>query len=258
MKNKKFLTLAITLGLLLGSVGISFAVSGGDTYFTQRDPTNSFQQITFLPLPSLPSFPVLDPTVGTIGTVSYTSFGSGLSFGGGALTVANVPESSITNLVSDLASKFAAPGGTTAQYVRGDGTLATLPVNPTRTFNNAASHSIVTTAAAANGFQLSTTQDTSVFYSVNINTTATIAGSADGYVALEIASTNSSTASDWKEISRARNGQAISLAITLQSVQNISSEVMGIVPTGYYVRLRSVNVSGTPTYTYVSGQEVQI
>lgn len=125
-----------------------------------------------------------------------------------------------------------------------------------KSFNNVASHSIVTTAAAANGWQLSSTRDASVFYSVNVNTTATIAGNADGYIVLEVAATNSTTASDWKEVSRTRNGQALSLALTLQSVQNIGGELMNIVPAGYYARLRSVNVSGTPTYTYVSGQEV--
>lgn len=127
-----------------------------------------------------------------------------------------------------------------------------------KSFNNTASHSIVTTAAAANGWQISSTRDASVFYSVNVNTTASIGGAADGYVVLEISATNSTTASDWKEVSRTRNGQTITLALALNSVQNIGGELMNIVPAGYYVRLRSVNVSGTPTYSYVSGQEVQL
>lgn len=132
--------------------------------------------------------------------------------------------------------------------------VATQPAS----FNNTPSHSIVTTAAAANGWQISSTRNASVFYSVNVNTTATIAGNADGYIVLEVAATNSTTASDWKEVSRTRNGQALSLALTLQSIQNIGGELMNIVPAGYYTRLRSVNVSGTPTYSYVSGQEVTL
>lgn len=253
--NKKLKSLAVVVGIIVGSIGISHAATAGDTEIQQRDPTNAFNILNFIPLPAGPAALSIDTATNAIG---YAVYGSGLNFGAGALSVANVPESSVTNLVGDLTSKLTAPLGSTAQYIRGDGTLATLPVPATRSFNNAASHTIVTTAAAANGFQLSSTQDTSVFYTVNVNTTATIAGNADGYVALEIAPTNSTLASDWKEIARARNGQSISLAITLQSVQNISSEVMGIVPTGYYARLRSVNVSGTPVYTFVSGQEVQI
>lgn len=137
--------------------------------------------------------------------------------------------------------------------------LVNLPTLPSAlSFNNTASHSIVTTAGAANGWQISATRNASVFYSVNVNTTATIGGASDGYVVLEIAPTNSATSSDWKEVSRTRNGQTITLALALNSVQNIGSELMNVIPAGYYVRLRSVNVSGTPTYSYISGQEVQL
>lgn len=152
---------------------------------------------------------------------------------------------------------YLAPG-TTGQYLRGDKTWQTLPIAASMVFNNAASHSLITTAAAANGFQLSSTRNVSVFYSVNVLTTATIAGASDGYIVLEIATTNSATASDWKEVSRSRNGQTLSLAIALQSVQNIGSELMNIVPAGYYARLRSVTVSGTPAFSYISGQEATI
>lgn len=127
-----------------------------------------------------------------------------------------------------------------------------------KAFTNNASRSFVTTAAAANGFQLSSTRDAVASYSVQVSTTATIGGNASGYVALEIAATNSTTAADWKEIGRVTNSQTISLAIILQSVQISGGILMGVIPSGYYVRLRTVNVSGTPTYTYNSGQEVLI
>lgn len=167
-------------------------------------------------------------------------------------------QSQITGLVSALAAKFDIPTGNTSQYIRGDGTLANLPTPSPLSFNNTASHSFVSTAAAANGFQLSSTRNTSVFYSVNISTTATIGGSSDGYVVLEISATNSTDANDWKEVSRTRNGQSISLALVLQSVQSLSGELMNIVPAGYYARLRTVTISGTPVFTFVSGQEVQL
>lgn len=146
--------------------------------------------------------------------------------------------------------------GTTAQYYRGDKTWQTLPVAATWVFDMAPSRSIVTTAAAANGWQLSSTRASMASYSVNIATTATIGVASDGYVVMEIAATNSVTASDWKEVGRARSGQTLTLALVLQSVGNNSKQLMGIVPAGYYVRLRSVNASGTPTYTFVSGEEV--
>ncbi len=125
-------------------------------------------------------------------------------------------------------------------------------------FNNSPSLTIQTVAAAANGTQISSTRNANVWYSVTLVSTATIAGSASGYVVLEICPTNSSTAGAWIEIGRVPNGQAVSLAVTLQSVSTGGGQLGGIVPAGYYRRLRSVNVSGTPTYTYNSGQEVQL
>lgn len=124
------------------------------------------------------------------------------------------------------------------------------------TFNNTPSLTIQTVAAAANGNQLSATKNVTVSYSVTIVSTATIAGSQTGYVVLEIAATNSTTAADWTEIGRVPNGQAVSLAVVLQSVSTGGGSIHGVIPAGYYRRLRSVNVAGTPTFTYNSGQEV--
>lgn len=120
---------------------------------------------------------------------------------------------------------------------------------------SAQTHSF-TTGTGATGFQVSTTHDAEVRYNVTIATTATIGGGADGTVVLEIAPTNSATAGDWVEVSRFRNGQAITLALVLQSVQTIAGQLSGFVPKGYYAKLRTINNVGTPTYTYNSGQEV--
>jgi hypothetical protein len=146
--------------------------------------------------------------------------------------------------------------GTSGQYYRGDKTWQTLPVVAALSFNNAPARSIVATAAAANGFQVSSTRNASVSYSSTISTTATIGGAASGYLLLEICATNSATAGDWTAISRSTNGQTVTLAIALQSVQVTGGCVHGIVPAGYYARIRSVNVSGTPSYTANEQQEV--
>jgi hypothetical protein len=129
---------------------------------------------------------------------------------------------------------------------------------PALSVNNSPSITIQTVAAAANGNQISASRNSAVHYSVTMVSTATIAGSASGYVVLEICPTNSTTAGDWIEIGRVANGQAVSLAVVLQSVSTGGGELSGIVPAGYYRRIRSVNASGTPSYTYNSGQEVQL
>lgn len=198
---------------------------------------------------------------GTAGTMAdwtelLSPTGSVTSFNGrtGAVSPASgdYAAGDITGLTE--AAQDAVGAALSSEFVYNDG-ANTIGLRA-RSFNNTASHSIVTTAAAANGFQLSTTRDATVNYSVTIISTATIAGSATGYVALEIASTNSTTAGDWVEIGRTPNGQAVSLAVVLQSVSTGGGQVGGMVPAGYYARLRSVNTAGTPSYSYNSGQEV--
>lgn len=160
--------------------------------------------------------------------------------------------------ISDFteASQDAVGGALSSEFVYNDaGNSVSLRA---KAFTNNASHSIVTTAAAANGFQLSSTRDAFVTYSVTVTTSVQIGvgTNVSGYVLLEIAATNSSTAGDWQEIGRTGNGQNIGLALALSSAQTTPAQVSGIVPIGYYARLRSVNSNGTPTYAYNSGQEV--
>lgn len=126
-----------------------------------------------------------------------------------------------------------------------------------RTINNAPGRSIVSVAAAANGWLVSSANESEVTYSVTISCAVQIGvvTNVEGYVVLEVAATNSVTASDWKEIDRVTNGQNISLALALATTAKVGSGISGIVPNGWYVRIRSVNTSGTPTYVYNSGQE---
>lgn len=128
------------------------------------------------------------------------------------------------------------------------------PATITRTFNNTPSRSIVT-GTGATGFQVSATQDADVQYSPTMVTTASISGNASDVLVFEICSTNSATAGNWIEIGRLSNAQALTLAITLQSVQTTSGLLGGIIPAGYYAKIRAIT-SGTVTNTFVSGQEV--
>lgn len=125
-----------------------------------------------------------------------------------------------------------------------------------RSFNNTPSHPIQTVAAAANGFQISSSKDVMVSYSVLITVTASIASGQSGSVVLEICSTNSSTAGAWTAIGTISSSQTYTLALALQGIQGAGGVLSGMIPAGYYARLRSINTTGTPTYSYVGGQEV--
>lgn len=139
-------------------------------------------------------------------------------------------------------------------YFNGDGSKI-INLSFPMTINNGVSHSTVSSTSST-GFQISTTKKAMVIYSVKISTSSTIAGSSEGKVYLETAATNSTTPSDWTSISKISNGQSLSLALALRIVQPITEPLMGMIPVGNYVRIRSNNISGTPTYTYITGQEI--
>ncbi|CAI3798709.1 hypothetical protein GLGCALEP_02155 [Pseudomonas sp. MM221] len=201
-------------------------------------------------------------------------------------------------VTAGLATKFNTPAGTTTQYVRGDGSLATFPAIPGGTVTSitagtglsggtittsgtismpntgtAGSYANVTTDAQGRvtagtnrsqsaatralntAFQISTTRDAWVSYSVQITVTASISGGQNGDVILEIASDSGFTA-NVQTLAISGLGQTYTLAIALQGVQPQTGVITGYVPAGYYTRLRTVNNTGTPVFSYRAGQEV--
>lgn len=130
-----------------------------------------------------------------------------------------------------------------------------IPQN-TPSVNNNPGRSLVSNASAANGFQVSTTRDADVRYSVTINTSVSLSGNASGYVVVETCPTNSATASDWTEVARVTSGQSGTLVIGLVLNQSGGGQITAFVPAGYYTRIRTVSTSGSPSFTLNSQQEV--
>lgn len=221
-------------------------------------------------------------------------------------------------LTTGLSAKFNTPTGTTSQYVRGDGSLATLPVvptvvsaftndsgyltaitgtqvttalgftpynatNPSAYVNQAgarSSISLTTTGVGAatyssstgvlnvptqtrtfanptrtlnTAFQISTTQDAMVSYAVDITVQAVLIAGASGRVYLEYANEVGFT-TGVTTVTSAGNSTGGVLSITNLGTANLA----GVIPAGKFVRLRTVNVSQTPTFAFMSAQEVLI
>lgn len=166
------------------------------------------------------------------------------------------------NAVSGLSQIFNKP---TIPTIPGNATTSTAglesaadktKLDAVRSFANTPSRTIQTVAAAANGWQLSSTLDSLVSYSVTISTTVSLSGGGAGYVVFEICSTNSATAANWIEIGRVTSSQTGTLVVTLVLTQIGGGTLAGMVPAGYYCRLRSVASTGSPTFGFSSGQEV--
>lgn len=122
----------------------------------------------------------------------------------------------------------------------------TLPNTPSQSL---ASRSLNT------AFQVHASRNAQVQYTVQVTVTASIAGGQNGEVVLEIASDSGFTTSV-QTLDIFGGGQTYTLAIALQGVQPNTGCVRGFVPAGYYARLRTVQNTGTPSFSYRVGQEV--
>jgi hypothetical protein len=129
--------------------------------------------------------------------------------------------------------------------------LTNKPTIPTVT-----SMSFATSSRSLNSaFQVSSTRASYVNYSVDIATTVSLSGGQVGTVYLEYADDSGFT-TNVTEIGRFVNGQTGTLVVGLTLNQTNTAQVQGMIPAGKYVRLRTQNNTGTPTFTYRSGQEV--
>lgn len=104
-------------------------------------------------------------------------------------------------------------------------------------------------------FQISSTKPSLATYSVQCTITASIAGGQNCDIIFEIASDINFT-SNVQTVSIAGTGQTYTLAVAIQGVQPQTAVVSGWVPSAYYARLRPVQNTGAPTFSYRAGQEV--
>lgn len=127
----KKLFIALLLCLITSN---SFAVSANDVRLTQRDATNTANITRDVGFPASSGNGVLVLN-GTSSLPQAATLQGGITFDGTHLTTSGIPQANVSGLVSALSGKYAVPTGTTAQYLRGDGSVSTFPSIPT-TFDN--------------------------------------------------------------------------------------------------------------------------
>lgn len=198
-------------------------------------------------------------TTGVLNVPAYANSGgtvTSVGLTGSDFTISGSPVTGSGSITLALANSGVTAGTYSSVTVNAKGivtaaTSSSAANTPVRT--------IQTVAAAANGWQISSTRNSQVNYSITImaNASGLLAGASSGYVVLEICSTNSATAANWIEIDRVTNGQQFTSILTLTSNQPVGSGLTCfLLLAGWFVRLRSVNVAGTPSFTYNSGMEV--
>lgn len=87
-----------------------------------------------------------------------------------------------------------------------------------------------------------------VAYSVTINTAATLIAGATGRVIMEISPNNLGATPLTLDV--AQSGLSSGL---VNPGSNGTIKLTGVVPVGYYMRLRSINIEGTPAYSSNDG-----
>lgn len=124
------------------------------------------------------------------------------------------------------------------------------PASALRTFANPTR--VVNTA-----YQPSTTNDTLVIGSVEIDASLSLSGGAKGTVTLQYADDSGFT-TNVKTDGEGVNGNTGTLTIGLNTVGAGGGVVVGVVPAGKYYRYLTTNVTGTPTYTVLGTQEISM
>jgi hypothetical protein len=138
--------------------------------------------------------------------------------------------------------------GGAATYNSSTGALNVPNYTPSRSQSSA-------TRALNTAFQISATRDAMASYSVQCVITASIAGGQSCDVILEIA-TDAAFTTGVQTVGIAGTGQTYTLAVALQGVQPQTSQLFGYVPAGYYARIRTVSVTGAPSFSMRAGQEI--
>lgn len=122
------------------------------------------------------------------------------------------------------------------------------PAIGSRTFNNP-------TRSLNTAFQISSSQDASVSYSVDISASLSLSGGQTGTVTLQYADDSGFT-TNVKTVTQASNGNSGTLTIGLGLTQLGTAALSGMIPASKYVKIVTANTSGTPTFTYRNAQEV--
>lgn len=181
-------------------------------------------------------------TLGTITSGTWNAATIDIAKGGTGQTTASAALNALLPSQTGNAGKVLLTDGSNATWTA-TSTPARIQSSPTRSLDSC--------------FQIAPTRDVLANYSVEIASSLSLSGGQDGTVFMEIYNDSGCTTGT-QEVSRIRNGNTGTLTVGLNTVQTSTGNLTGYVPAGKYVKLRTSATTGTPTFTYRSGQEIQL
>lgn len=170
--------------------------------------------------------------------VQLASLGYGICNEGGTISY----ECVTTLFLQKMETIFS---GTTSQYVRGDGSLATLPSVSARTFN-------YPSRTLNSCFQISSTKDADFHYKVDVASGTLLSGTVTGTITAT-SYTNSGCTTDAQIVADGAPSQGAALGV-LSVSQIVPVGIDGTLPAGKWIKLTTANTVGTPTFSIRTAQ----
>lgn len=162
-----------------------------------------------------------------------------------ATQILPVSTGQITGLSTALAAKYDIPAGTTGQYVRGDGSLATFPTAGSRTFNTPS-------RTLSSCFQISATNDADFHYKVDVASGTLLQATATGTVTAT-SYTNSGCTTGARIEADGAPSQSAALGI-LSVAQTVPVGIDGTLEHGRWLKITTAQTVGTPTFAIRANQ----
>lgn len=139
-----------------------------------------------------------------------------------------------------IVSSMVTFSGSTSQYVRGDGSLATFPSAATKTFSSPS-------RALNSCFQISSTLDADFHYKVDVTTGLSLTSGAQGTVTAT-SYTNSGCTTGAVVEADGTAAQTGSLVIGLNISQVLSVPLDGTLQGNHWMKITTANTVGSPTF----------
>jgi hypothetical protein len=181
-------------------------------------------------------------TLGTITNGTWNATAIAISKGGTGQTTATAALNALLPSQAGNSGKVLLTDGSNATWTA-TSTPARIQTSATRSLDTC--------------FQIAPTRDVLANYSVEISSSLSLSGGQDGTVFMEIFNDSGCTTGT-QEVSRIRNGNTGTLTVGLNIVQTNTGNLTGFIPAGKWVKIRTSATTGTPTFTYRSGQETSL